>query len=458
MAPSLKLLAKNSTALLGSNIAVAGMNFLFIYFTIRFLGLHEFGVYTLLLTTIGFAEQFATLGLYSVMVSELARSLGKNDIANAKSLTYNFAKVQLGVALLGCILFFLVAYLNPFGLLPDQISAIYIFGLYLILTGIQTTMLIVFEGFQRFDLDGGILTFEAVFKLLILLALAHFNFPATVTNVTWVLFFGLLFAVLLAAWPFCKLIKPWLAVQSKKNNAFREMLMQQGPYAFVTQLIKNIQQNLYPWAIKFFLGVEAVGIFAILQKIQTALMKPVAPLDSTLLPMVSGMQDPSDIRPFYERVSKYSVWLGVAIIIPFIIATPFLLKYYVGQSYPDQELTMVLLLLTLPLYALSFPLRSVLFRFREQKIITSITLVSALVLFISTAIFVTLFGLIGAGLAMFVFFLSDIVMRRPYVKKKYGIDFRFSSFVRFESEDRLLLSRIIGRIKQMLINKKGTGQ
>src|SRR3989344_5057842 len=113
MAPSLKLLAKNSTALLGSNIAVAGMNFLFIYFTIRFLGLHEFGVYTLLLTTIGFAEQFATLGLYSVMVSELARSLGKNDIANAKSLTYNFAKVQLGVALLGCILFFLVAYRNP---------------------------------------------------------------------------------------------------------------------------------------------------------------------------------------------------------------------------------------------------------------------------------------------------------------------------------------------------------
>src|SRR3989338_4526593 len=124
MAPSLKLLAKNSTALLGSNTAVAGMNFLFIYFTIRFLGLHEFGVYTLLLTTIGFAEQFATLGLYSVMVSELARNLGKNDIANAKSLIFTFSQVQMAVTLLGCVSFFLVAYLNLFGLTPDQTGAI----------------------------------------------------------------------------------------------------------------------------------------------------------------------------------------------------------------------------------------------------------------------------------------------------------------------------------------------
>lgn len=446
MVSSYKTLAKNSLIVLFSNFAVLALNFFFVFLGLRFVGLYFFGVFTLLSTILGFVEQFITLGIFPVMVSEIARSVGQKNIPEAKSLLYRFAQTQAVLSVAGAIVFFAVAYFNFFHLIPDFQYTIYAFALYLVFIFPKNVFSIAFESHQRFDLSARFVVVESIAKLAVLGVLLWSGYSGSVLGLALAVLAGIVAGTLSIVRPFISLVRSWLSVARQKTNLFSVLAKEQGIFAFLTHQVKNVQMNLYPWIIKFFLGVEAVAVFAVLQKLQGAVMKVVQPLDSTLLPLVSEMDKVEDIRPFHNRISKYSFWISFGAFILISALVPFVLKPYIGQSFPGQEMAMVILLAALPFYALGFPIRSVLFRFREQAFITKLVFVTTIILFGATIVLTYYFGLVGAALATLLFYASDLIIRKGFVSRKYSVDFSFSSFFSYDPQDRLFVQRVKQKI------------
>ncbi|GEM_PF-5733714 len=445
-----KVLAKNSLVVLFTNFGSLALNFVTVGLTIRYLGLHDFGVYTLLLTIIGFAEQFATLGLYPLLVAEIARSRGKQKLGQVKTILYRYFQVQFCIGLFIAILFSLTAYFNFFKLDSLYLNAFYLFSLYMILISIENVMITFFEGHQGFHLSSRYLLVESFAKLVLIGGLMWFQYPPSISILVGVLLASILTGLLSILAPFISILKPYLHVPREKNNWFFQLLKSQGIYAWLTHLIKNLQLNAFPWFIKLFLGVEAVGIFSVLQKIQTTAMKVITPLDQTMLPLASEMQEMGELKTFFNRVSKYSAWIGVAMFIGVSVATPFFLSAYIGSESPGQDLALVILLTALPIYALLFPLRALLFRFSEQKFFTKLVAVDTIVLFGATLLLLPEFGFVGAAVSIVLMYLTDLLIRRNYVKAKYGINFHLETFLSFDSYDRVALQKLIENIKATL--------
>lgn len=447
-----KKLAKNSLIVLFSNFTVLGLNFFFVYLAIRFSGLYLYGVFTLLLAILGFVEQFITMGIYSVMVSEIARSIGQKNIPEAKSLLYRFAQTQFALSAVSAIVFFAAAYFNFFQLVPDYQNAIYAFALYLLFDFPKIVLLVAFESHQRFDLSARFLIVEAIARLVVLAVLFFGGFSGTVFGLALATLIGIVIGTISILMPFISLIKPWLLIPRKKTNLFSVLIKKQGIFSFLSNFIKNIQLNLYPWIINFFLGIETVAVFTVLQKLQGAVMKVIQPLDTTLLPLVSEMQK-EEVHSFYNRISKYSFWISIATFFIVSISIPFFLTAYIGQPFPGQEIAMVLLLSCLPFYSLTVPIRSVLFRFREQNSLTKFQFQSMLVLFIATWIFASLFGLVGAAFATMVFYVFDLLIRKRFVAKKYKVDFSIQSFFSFDSQDKVFVEKALERIRNSFFKR-----
>ncbi len=449
-----KQIVKNSLIVLNSNVALLATNFVFVFVMIRYLGLHDFGVLSLALTVLAFSEQLITLGLFPVMVSELSDCIGKQNVPRAKTFLYRYGQVQLIISFLLSLILVFVAFVNPPSLPPDFFWVWVAIAAYLPFAALKSWFFVLFDAFLRFDLLARSLFCEAVVKLALILTFFLFHWSGAIVAVAWIIVIGQVIGVLIISPAFFTLLKPWLLIAREKNKAFWNLSKSQGKWAFVTHLTKNMQQNGYPWIIKFFLGVEAVGVFSVLQRVSNALMGLLQPLDEALQPMVSGMQDEKQVWKFYNKISKYSFWLGALFFVVFSIVIPPLLLFYLGKSYPLQEITMIALLATLPLYALSFPIRSLLYKFRQQRLITGMTIASTIVLFLAGIVLMPQFGLLGVGLAIFMFFFVDFAIRCWYLQKQRRAQFSFSGFFSIDSQDRLFFEKLKLKILSIL-NAKG---
>ena len=439
-----------SLIILANNFIVTLLNFAIMLVLLSALGIHQYGVYILLISIIGFGEQLSTLGIFPLIITEISREHGIGNYPRVKTLLYRFAVVEAGIGILiAAGIFAFSFYASPiYG--PEIGKALLAFALYFLLYPLKSIFNVSFAGFLKFHYQAAFTSFELLCRLLLLfLAFSFFGADLLIVSIAFLV--SLILSLFAAGFWFVSLTSFLLKVAREKTNVFFKLVKDIFVYGFITHQIKNAYLNLYPWLINLFLSVDAVAVFSVLLRVVSVALRVLEPIDEGLLPIIASLRESRDERSrLFSRLTKYMLAFGLALMAASWLAIPFI-PLLLGSSFSGNEPAFILLALALPLYSLIMTVKPVLFKEQEQRFITGSIFAALAVSFALGAALMPAFGLVGAAAGYVAFQLADYLIKRQFLKKKYGLSFNYALLFSFDEVDR----KLIHEIRKLILSMPG---
>jgi O-antigen/teichoic acid export membrane protein len=149
---TVRRIAKNTTVLLGAQVATYLLAFFYMMYAARYLGAQGYGILSFALAFTGMFSVVGDLGLYSVTIREVARN---------KSLAAKYvANVSLMKIILVAVAFGLIALtINAMGYPKETITVVYLFGVYVVFAAFTQMFYSIFQAFERME-------FQAIGQML----------------------------------------------------------------------------------------------------------------------------------------------------------------------------------------------------------------------------------------------------------------------------------------------------
>lgn len=436
-----------SLIILANNFFVTLLNFAIMLILLSYLGIYNYGIYILLISIVGFGEQLSTLGIFPLIVTEISREQGCKNYSRVKTLLYRFALLQAaaGILIAAGIFAFSFFAMPIYG--KEIGNALFVFSLYFLLFPLKNVFNVTFGSFLKFHYLAGFASFELLCRLILLFAAFHF-FGAALFVVSVVFLISLIASLLAAGFLFVRLTSFLLKVAREKANVFFNLVKSIFVYGFITHQIKNAYMNLYPWLINLFLSVEAVGIFAVLLRVVSVMLRLLEPIEEGLLPIIASLQESKEQRTkLFSRLTKYTLAFGLVLMAASWLAMPFI-PLIIGSSFKGNELAFLFLALVLPIYALNMTIRPVLFKEQEQRFITGTVFISLVASVSFGAILMPKIGLIGAAIGYVAFQFVNYLIQRQFLKRKYGLSFNYAIIFSFDDVDR----KLIYELKKLILS------
>jgi len=409
---------------------------------VRYLGLHDFGLFILALTVLGFGEQFITLGLTPLMITEISREVNKENFPAVKSLIYNYFRFQCFVSIFVSVLVFLLPLIIKGFLPPELFSTTQFFSLILLFNSIKNTFIVTFQGFAKLAKTAMFASIEALSRLILIFC-ALFFFSPTIEIVALIYVISFFVSLILIFPSFIKLVSFLFKIHRDKTGLFSRYIKKEGFFAFITHLIKNVELNVYPWIVNIFLGAEGVGLFSILLRIQSFFMRVLHPVDEVLLPLLAGLNEKEKkIKEIFWRLTKYSFIFSLIMFFFALIFSFLIIKISTTIFSPELEIAFIVLLLSVVFFGLTMPARFLLFRYREQRFITEYMIFLMAVLFFVGPALMFFFNLIGAALANMVVAMCEFLIKRRFLERKYEIKYKIRDFFVIDKTDISLVNEI----------------
>lgn len=426
------------------------------FFILRALSVYEYGLVELALAGIAVLSFFRLPGLSSVVLSDMARAKGDKDLAQAKGLLTSYTKTQLGLGLSATLLiFFGASFIASF--YEGQITVLLkIVSFTFFLSALRTTYTTLFGYSLRFFIQSLHTFFEEFSKLLlVLLCVVYLQMGTTGLVLAMVLSQAMaLFILLPWAW---QTYKPLRGVVSRKVSIVG-IIRTHGKWSIVTSYVNDFSQTARIWLLRFFLGTEAVGLFAAAQGLFSHTVALV-PLNQVMLPLIP--QYFSDKERFKKIVAsgikyQFIAYFGLGIVAWFFF--PPLIAYLFPKYIPSLPLFRIMLfsfvgvsvatMLTPVFYAAKAQknyLESILVKLTSTLLLTPVL--------ISTGLFVggVQSGLFGAAWE-YVLTLSITALERLWAVGRVIPDFKdlHKSFFHFDQYDRIVWQKIKEQFKKYL--------
>ena len=159
---TVKTIAKNTGVLTISHVITSILGFFLLIYTARYLGEVEFGKYRFAISFTALFIIFANLGMDNFIIREIARN---KNLTNEYLTNVSVIKLLLSFLTFGLI----VLTINLMDYPEDTTYAVYLFGIYMILTSFALTFRAIFQAFERMEYDAAVMVIEQI--ILISLAL-----------------------------------------------------------------------------------------------------------------------------------------------------------------------------------------------------------------------------------------------------------------------------------------------
>lgn len=224
---------------------------------------------------------------------------------------------------------------------------------------------------------------------------------------------------------------------------FFRLVIGQGKWNIMQKYIRQAEKNIRPFFIQYFLGREAVALFALAEKL-TLQIVALMPISSVLIPLLSSeIDNVARLQRTLEKGVKYSapVFAFVAIVAG-LAAHPFL-RFLFPQYLPALGLFYILLMY-FPLVGAGYILTSFFFSHHEQRASFYLALARFSLFLVSAPVLIKFWGLPGVAFEYIATIIAaDIFLRYwSLVKIHPELKIRFKHLVQIDSYDRALWQRL----------------
>ncbi len=357
------------------------------------LGLAEYGLYKLVLATSGVFIGLLLGGFDALVVNEAIRQNADGNHGMVKKLFLEFVGMKFSI---GLLLFTLVQVGSPLLLRwidPGVVALLPIVSYQFLFIALERPMGFIFNFFARFRPIALMPLLDESMKFsLVLFFVAHLGWQAYGVLLADVLATG--FVVLLFVPHALSLGRKIVAVEGERGSPLWWIIRTYGKWAIAGRYLDEVRKSIRPWLIKFFLGTEAVAIYALAESFvgQVATLVPLSSVFAPLLPR--ELKNRERVRNLVIVGTKYGTPLFIAIAAAAAVAVPSLILF-LFPSYTPSIPIFLIMIIGVSTTAFASVITSVLYAERRQRAQFFITLTTVLFMVLAGAYLVRTFGLLG---------------------------------------------------------------
>jgi len=417
---------------------------------LTYLSVYEYGLVELTLSVISTLNLFLLPGLTGTIIADLGVERGRQNWGNMKALflEYFVFSLTIGVVMWAFVFFgsSYVAHLTGNDLIDwffKIVSFLFLVAPWRMATTILATVMVRYADQSFFSVV------EECCKA-VLLVVFFFVFGRRTD--------GLLFAIVLSQCAAVLLFLPRTlsayrifghALEVSREPLWR-LLREHRKWSVASSYVGTIGQNMRLWLIKFFLGTEAVGLFAFAYGILGHLSS-LQPFTALITPLVPGLIDK---RIELVRLVRASIKLQLAI--AFVVSIFFVLfgYWFIAFFFPKYLATMPLIYTLLAVFVLSSftsPLTPVFNAYKDQKSFFISSLIKVVIMLATLPIALPLFGLVGVGIELCLTVLGNS-LERFYRCKRLLPEFSLHprEFFSIDSHERYAIRMVMRGLKSRM--------
>ena len=416
-----------------------------VFLILRRLSVYEYGVSELVFSVVSLMSLFLLPGLNDLILAEFGREKGQENLGAMKKLFFDYGKLGLILgAVLWAILFFGADIISDY--YGKNIATLFRISSFVFLISVFKSLLkLIFNAYLKFFTISLYNFFEELLKL-VLLALFFFYFNFRTEGLFFAHVLSQFLALLIFLPVFLKIYKNFVPVPATVEISLKQIIFRHGKWAVLTEYINSLADNLRLWLIKFLLGTEMVGLFAVASGLYSH-TSALFPLNLVVKPIIP--QYFHEKEKFYKLIAKSIKYQFLGYFSLGIIAF-FLFPPIIVWLFPNYASSMFFFRGFLPaLLIVSFGgiFTYVFYAIRAQKRYTFNQIIRGLSILIFLPIFVYFFGKTGIILE-FILTPFIITLDRYGVLKKMLPSFKLSlrDFFTLDNMDRYFIKMIIIRI------------
>lgn len=322
------------------------------------LGNEAYGVLALVTSVLGFFA-FLDLGVTSASLKYIAESYARMDLAEINRIVGSSLVVYIFVGLAGGSLIALMSDALVFTILkiPPSQTATAIFAFRLAACGFFINMLLgvlvaIPRAIQRYDIITKmniVISTLITVSTVIILYLGYGLLQVVVANFIFSILSVIIYVVITR-----RLIKGLSFRMNFCRSTFRKLLSF-GFFSLVVALSSTILFQLDRLLIGAFVGSASVAFYVVPATVATRIHSVIANLMEIVFPLSSELNATGRIekmKELYTKASKYSFMVAVSIVVPVMILSGQIMKYWMGIEYSEKS-SVVLLVLSLSAFCSS---------------------------------------------------------------------------------------------------------
>lgn len=413
-------LAKNTIFLTFASIGQKAIAFVYFLFLARVMQPEQTGIYFLVVSISMIFSVIADFGITSVIIREIAKRPEETQILFRRAFTFKLPLLIFGYLLSVGATYFL-------GYQTQILSLVALTGIILVLDSIHLLFYGVLRGHHKLSTESFGMFFGQLLTVLVG-GLVLFFYPKLFLLI-FALMIGSLFNVFLS---FSVLVRrfgirffipiwDWLFLKSLAKIAL--------PFALAAIFVK-VYSYVDTLFISKFLDSTSVGLYGLAYKFTYAFQFLPLAFVAALYPNLSELfhTDTVKLHQTFQRAMWYMLILATPIVFGIWLIAPQAVLL-AGDSYRASAPVLSILVFVLFPIFLDFPIGSLLNAANRQGTKTAIMGITMVINVILNALFIPIFGIIGAAGASLISFMSMFLLGLFYIPKvipnfRFGILFR----------------------------------
>jgi len=389
------------------------------------LGMHQFGIWMLINTVLGFSQLMA-FGLTDAVIKHVAkyRALGLSEKVSRVIQTCMFVYAILGL-LAGCLVFLLAPVLSRcvFNIRPENmaiaVGAFRIAAFGIVARLFQEFLASILRGFERYDVDVSIHTIASICIILVNVALLSWGYglrTVVLSAAILIAIQGIVQIVFLKCWIFreLRLLPVLYMIELRETFAY-------GIFVFVQTFFGRINLALDQFLIAAYLNTSAVSYYAVSRKLMQNIYAVLGRSSSFLFPFSAKLFEQKDWHRLYRWYVKSSlvvVVIAISIILPVFFLGESLLCLWMGKTFAAKaQLVLKILCIRYVVMPLGIVANNYLRGAGMVRFQTLITFLAAPLITCGLLVLVPEHGIAGAAVAA-LFSLPFVFITRIYLARK----------------------------------------
>lgn len=411
-----RIIAKNASVLLASQIISFIFGFLFIVYVARYLGVEGYGTLSFAIAFTSIMSVFADLGLSVLTTREVTRdkSLKEKYFGNIATI-----KIILSFLTLGLIIFFI----NLFNYPEGTINLVYIMALYVITVSFSNLFYAIFQAYEKMEYQ----SIGQIMNNILLLSGALFaiseNLNITYFALTYLLvgLINLVYAFSICSW---KLFTPRLKFDL---NFWKPTLKEAWPLS-VAVIFSIIYFKVDVVLLSLIKGNMVVGWYVAAYNILEFLLVIPVIFTTSIYPLFSQLHlsSPETLQLSYERSFKYLIILGIPIATGITVLAGAIIPLIYGPAFSPAIISLQILIWTTPIIFLTYMLRFLLISKDKQFLVLKIIFICMAFNIILNLILIPKYSYLGTSLSTVATELLLLTICFHYISQIVGrINIRF---------------------------------
>ncbi|RJQ32468.1 hypothetical protein C4572_01015 [Candidatus Parcubacteria bacterium] len=404
------------------------------------LSLSEYGLYKLVFAAFGIFGTFLFSGLDQIILSDSANDWREQNRGRIKKrfLEFLVMKMVLGIVLWSVVFLGSEVIEKYYG---ESISSLLkIISFLYLLNPLKGVLLFWFNLNMNFVFLSIASAMEEAMKLIFVVT-GFFVFGMGVEGVILshvaASFFVVVFLFSFGGASIISLIKE----KAEKGFILLDTLKSHGKWGILTNYNIDLQRNIHPWFIKYFIGTEAVAIVSIAES-AVGHITSLFPMAKILMPVVPReIGDKERIKRIFFRGIKYGTMSFAAMGMISFFAMPYLIEVALPKYIPSIPVFRVIII-SVVFTAMANILTGFFYALKMQKEFFWASLVRfPAMVFLSVLLF-PFVGILGVGIEVVAVSAIFIGVRYYFIVKRIpGLSLDLNQLFKFDSYDKALLAR-----------------